>query len=79
MAGKVYELNGEEQTMLEVKCIELHAITNSKAMRQDAILTYTNEIEVLKGQQRDIIASMADTFNLTRTQVINKVIAEGRK
>jgi hypothetical protein len=78
MSDAVYDLNGEEQKILEAKVIRLKAITRSKVIRQDAIKTYTEEIDTLRGQSVAIISYMSKRFGLTRIQVINKILAENR-
>ncbi len=77
--GKVYELNGAEQAILESNCHDLREITRKKVYRQDAIKTYTTDIALLGEQSRDIIGDMAKRFGLTRVQVIHKVLAENRR
>ncbi len=79
MSSKVYELNGEEQSILEESCKDLQRITKKKVFRQDAIKQYTAEVEMLQAQARDHISYMSKRFGLTRIQVINKILAENKK
>ena len=78
-SGKVYELNGEEQNILEESCKELRSITRGKVKRQEAIKIATAEIGMLQSKQQEILNYMSKRFGLTKIQVINKVFAENKK
>lgn len=77
--GKVASLTGEEQNILSDLCLEMRLEGAEKVELQRKVAEYTKTIELYQKRSRERIDYMAKRFELTKSQVIKKILAENKK
>jgi|TARA_R100001530_G_scaffold113793_1_gene80740 hypothetical protein len=77
--GKVTELTGEEQNILSDLCTEIRTESRTKHELEKRLARDSKTIKLLKQSHRDKIDYMAKRFDLSRVQVISKILVENKK
>ncbi len=79
LGGKVAELTVGEQVILSDKCTELRVQGIEKVKLQRNINRDCETVRNIDTNRRNIIDYMASRFDLTKLQVIGKILAENKK